>query len=256
MDSHSLINSLLDDVSKLPHRDSDRLEAVKKRARMIIIKVFNNSSPYLGELEAIHFYPSVSWSGMEDYYYDQTWNSGKIQLTSLFQTMLEDLQISHAPVSKTASVRNSPKVFVVHGHDNEMKQAVARVLEKMALEPIILHEQPDQGRTVIEKFEDYSNVGFAVVLLSPDDMAHSSKVSVAAARPRARQNVILELGFFLGKLGRERVVVFHKPVPNFEMPSDYAGVLFKPFDDAGTWQYELIKELKASGYKIDANKLV
>ena len=82
-------------------------------------------------------------------------------------------------------------------------------------------------------------VPFAVVLFSPDDMAYQVQNKPDTARPRARQNVVLELGFFLGKLGRENVLVLHRQVPDFELPSDYAGVLFKPFDDAGAWRYEV-----------------
>jgi predicted nucleotide-binding protein len=83
-------------------------------------------------------------------------------------------------------------------------------------------------------------------LFSPDDLAYQKDSKPDSAHPRARQNVVLELGFFLGKLGRERVVVLHRQVPNFDMPSDYAGVLFKPFDDSGAWRFELAKELNAN----------
>jgi predicted nucleotide-binding protein len=137
-----------------------------------------------------------------------------------------------------------------------MKHSVARVLEKLGLEPVILHEQPDKGRTVIEKFVDYSDVGFAVVCLSPDDLAYANGSAPEVARPRARQNVVLELGFFLGKLGRERVLVLHKEVEGFEMPSDYAGVLFKPYDAHGNWCFQFVQELAACGYKVDANRLL
>src|SRR5690606_22859595 len=104
----------------------------------------------------------------------------------------------------------SNKIFIVHGHDEEIKQAAARVLEKLGFDAIILHEQANKGRTVIEKFVDYSDVGFAVVLLTPDDIAYSKRVTPEDAKFRARQNVILELGYFLGKLGRERVFVLFR----------------------------------------------
>ena len=137
-----------------------------------------------------------------------------------------------------------------------MKQAVARILEKIGLEPIILHEKPNTGRTIIEKFTDYSNVGFAVVLLTPDDKGYAISAGIESAKHRARQNVIMELGYFLGKLGRESVMVIHTEEENFEIPSDYSGVLFVPFDSKGRWQFDLIKELRACGYDVDANKLL
>jgi len=103
---------------------------------------------------------------------------------------------------------------------------------------------------------NYSEVGFAVVLLSPDDMAYPKTSTPDKTRPRARQNVVLELGFFIGRLGRERVLALHKNVPNFEMPSDYQGVIYKPFDDAGAWRFELVKELKALNYDVNSDKLI
>ncbi len=150
----------------------------------------------------------------------------------------------------------SNKVFVAHGQDEGMKQAVARTLETLELAPVILHEQPDQGRTIIEKFVDYSDVSFAIVLLSPDDVAYPKDASPEQRKLRARQNVILELGFFLGKLGRKKVLALYKEDENFEMPSDYSGVLYTPYDSAGTWRFKLVQELNACGFEVDANKLL
>lgn len=148
------------------------------------------------------------------------------------------------------------QIFVVHGHDNEMKEAVARTLEKLDLKPIILHEKPNQNRTIIEKFTEYADgVSFAIVLLSPDDIGHERNESSEPIKYRARQNVILELGFFIGKLGRSNVTALFKKIPDFELPTDYVGTLYTPFDEAGRWQLDLAKELKSVGYNIDANKL-
>jgi hypothetical protein len=104
----------------------------------------------------------------------------------------------------------SRRVFLVHGHDDAVKHEVARVLEKLDLEPIILHERPDEGRTIIEKFEDYADVGFAVVLMTGDDKGGDKSAPPAEYRLRARQNVLLEMGFFLGKLGRGKVCVLYE----------------------------------------------
>jgi predicted nucleotide-binding protein len=105
--------------------------------------------------------------------------------------------------SQQATLRQwSRKIFIVHGHDNEAKVEVARFLERVGFEAIILHEQANRGRTIIEKVEMHSDVGFAVVLLTPDDEGGKRGNST---RPRARQNVVLELGYFIGRLGRDRV---------------------------------------------------
>lgn len=149
-------------------------------------------------------------------------------------------------------VEVSRRVFVVHGHDTEAKESVARCLEKLDLEAVILHEQPNQGRTIIEKFEDYADVGFAVVLLTPDD-AGAPRDGIDNLRPRARQNVILELGFFLGRLGRQRVCALHKG--DMEIPSDFARVLWVPMDPGGAWRLALTVELKAAGLEVDLNRL-
>jgi predicted nucleotide-binding protein len=144
------------------------------------------------------------------------------------------------------------RIFIVHGHDDKTKQTVARFLEHLNLTPIILHEQPNKGRTIIEKFEDYSNVGFAVVILTPDDLGSSAKPS--EIRPRARQNVILELGFFIGKLGRDRVCPLY--IGNLELPSDYSGVIYIPLDSVGEWRIKLANEIKEAGIDVDLNKAI
>ena len=150
-------------------------------------------------------------------------------------------------------VHESNRVFIIHGHDVAALEAVARCLENLGLEPIILHEQANRGRAIIEKFEDYADVAFAVVLLTADDLG-KRKDEESGHKPRARQNVILEPGFFLGKLVRERVCPFVKG--DVETPSDYDGVLYTKLDEAGAWRMKLVQELKAVGFDVDANRLV
>jgi predicted nucleotide-binding protein len=147
----------------------------------------------------------------------------------------------------------SRKIFLVHGHDEAVKQSVARFLEKLNLEVIILHEQPNKGRTVIEKFEQHSDVGFAVVLMTPDDIGGLAS-DLSKTQTRARQNVILELGYFFGKLGRERVCAVH--TGGVELPSDIHGILYIPFDAGGGWRLTLAKEIKAAGIDVDLNHAV
>ena len=94
------------------------------------------------------------------------------------------------------------------------------------------------------------------MLLTPDDMGYPTGEDSDTARPRARQNVILELGFFLGKLGRGHVAALHSGDESFERPSDYDGVLYIPIDDGGQWQFGLVRELKAAGIEVDANRII
>ena len=147
---------------------------------------------------------------------------------------------------------NTKEVFVIHGRDNEARETVARFLEKLGLTPVILHEQSNQGRTIIEKFEQHAQVGFAVALLTPDDVG-ALKSDEKNLKPRARQNVVFELGYFLGRLGRERVCALTKG--NVELPSDYDGVVYISLDDGG-WKMNLIRELKNADFNVDANKML
>lgn len=145
---------------------------------------------------------------------------------------------------------------MVHSHDKEMKRAVAQMLIEQDLEPIILDEQPDQGlKTIIGKIIFYiEDVSFAVVLFSPDDKGYITEQGPKNAKSRARQNVILELGLCVGKLGRDNIAVLFKDDTKFERPSDIDGVLYKPFDNDEKWKSELVKELQSLGYDVDTNR--
>ncbi len=165
------------------------------------------------------------------------------------QAAMDQLESDHDS-KVTPVVPISDQIFIVHGHDEASKETVARFVEKLELHPIILHEQPNAGRTIIEKFEDHSNVGFAIVLLTPDDFG--APRNSHDLKPRARQNVILELGYFIGKLGRGKVCALYKE--GVEIPSDYQGVLYIPMDSAGAWRTALAKEIKNAGIEVDLNK--
>ncbi len=153
---------------------------------------------------------------------------------------------------ETNSPTENSKVFIVHGHNNEIKLDVARTLEKLGLTPVILHEQANSGKTIIEKFEEHSDVGYAVVLLTDDDLGKVK--SGEQLNHRARQNVILELGFFIGKLSRDRVCPLY--TKGVELPSDMSGILYTEIDPSGNWRIKLAKELKAANYEIDVNKII
>jgi predicted nucleotide-binding protein len=145
------------------------------------------------------------------------------------------------------------KVFVVHGHDHGSKEAVARYLERLGLKAVILHEKANEGLTVIEKIEAHSGVGFAVVLLTPDDVG-AAKAAAKKLQARARQNVVLELGYFLGKLKRNRVCALY--VPGVEIPSDFQGVLYIEFDAKGAWRTHLAQELSNARLPINVEGLL
>lgn len=170
---------------------------------------------------------------------------------SVIECRIDQLEFVNARLDLVAGPPDR-RVFIVHGHDNEAKQSVARCLERLGLQAIILHEQPNRGRTIIEKFEDYAEVSFAVVLLTPDDVGAAVE-DADHLQPRARQNVILELGYFAGRLGRDRVCALHKG--GVEIPSDFSGVLWVEMDVGGAWQFRLAREIEAAGLEVDLNRL-
>jgi predicted nucleotide-binding protein len=160
---------------------------------------------------------------------------------------METTPMAASPIRKSAS----QAVFIVHGHNDGAKDAVARLLERLGLKYTILHEQANRGQTIIEKFERHAEAAFAVVLLTPDDVG-ASKDKQDHLQPRARQNVIFELGFFYAKLGRENVCALYKDI---EPPSDISGILYTPMDLHGQWRYKLAQELDAAGLEVDMNRL-
>jgi predicted nucleotide-binding protein len=167
---------------------------------------------------------------------------------------LDELPVAAAPPApEPKQSERSHRIFIVHGHDNEAKQTVARFISQLGLQEVILHEQVSQGRTIIEKLEANSDVGFAVVLLTPDDEGRPK--GGGELRQRARQNVIAELGYFVGHLKRDKVCALVKG--DVEFPSDFSGVVFVPFEAASAhWKIELAKELKAAGYQLKMEALL
>jgi predicted nucleotide-binding protein len=173
-------------------------------------------------------------------------------IRGLEEEIAEQAHISVQTNSPMARLGLNRKVFVVHGREGEPREAVARFLERLEFEPIILHEKANQGRTIIEKIEAHNDVGFAVVLLTPDDVGG---LSGETTQPRPRQNVLLELGYFIGRLGRDRVCAIKQG--EMELPTDFSGVLWETFDGANNgWQQALGKELQAAGFGIDWNKVM
>ena len=142
------------------------------------------------------------------------------------------------------------RVFIVHGHDTAAKLEVARFIEKIGLEPIILHEQVNDGMTIIEKIEKYSNVGFGIVLYTPCDIGYA-KDKEKEKMARERQNVVFEHGYLISKLGRNNVCALVKD--SVEVPNDISGIVYIPLDNNGGWKIPLAKEMKSSGYEIDFN---
>jgi predicted nucleotide-binding protein len=146
-------------------------------------------------------------------------------------------------------------VFIVHGHDPALKAELARLLERLGLEPVILHERADRGAAILEKLSrEMSDVGFAFVLLTPDDLGAASD-RPADLKHRARQNVVFEHGMLVAWLDGRVCAITKGPV---EIPSDLHGVLYRAIPAGGSIlsiAYDIVTELRAAGYKVDANRI-
>ncbi len=159
-----------------------------------------------------------------------------------------------APGAEPVDMR-SATIFLVHGHNDARKHEVARALQTLTQrEPVILHERPNRGQTIIEKFERHArSAAFAIVLLTGDDEGHSVAEGADSLRPRSRQNVVFELGFFVGAIGREHVVALYEK--GVELPSDLNGLLYTELDQAGAWKTGLARELRAAGIDAEISRL-
>ena len=161
-------------------------------------------------------------------------------------------EISSKSIKRKTAMAEGNRVFIVHGHDETAKQTVARFLEKCGFEAIILHEQVDGSKTIIEKIEYYTDVVFAIILYTPCDIGRAKEEK--KGRKRARQNVVFEHGYLIGKLGRNRVCALVKD--DVEIPGDISGVVYKTMDGAGAWKTEILKEMRDIGIAVDASKLL
>ena len=238
--------------------DDAKIDNVERSIRETIREVFGPRSPEFDD----HQHHRI-WHGGYNYLDSEGQRQAKFaagipQTVTILEGLISRLEEKRedaapgdaSPIPGIAPLAGTRRVFVVHGHDEAAKEAVARFLSKLDLEPVILHEQPNQGRTVIEKSEGHTDVDFAVVLLTPDDVGQAAGSS-GEKKPRARQNFIFELGYFIGRLGRSRVCALHKG--NVEILSDYDGVIYVSMDDPQGWQLLLAREIKAAGIDVDLN---
>lgn len=171
------------------------------------------------------------------------------------ESIIDRLEFNLPSSSVQEPMKNHPKsnrVFVVHGHDEIAKTNLEIFLREIGLEPVVLHRQADEGQTIIEKFEKHSDVGYAFILLTPDEIAYlksetSKDDTTRKTEFRARPNVIFEFGYFVGKLGRSRVCCLH--TGNVSLPSDVSGMIYKRYENKiEEVAYDVIKDLKAAGY--------
>lgn len=153
----------------------------------------------------------------------------------------------------SAKIEKEPKVFVVYGHDTEARDQLELMLLRMNIKPVILGNLAPDGKTIIEALIANTDVPYSVVLLTPDDEGHLMG-KPEDKEPRARQNVVLELGMFLAKLGRDKVAILHKG--QLELPSDINGLIYIQFDKSvQEAKNKLAASLQKAGFYIDIENL-
>lgn len=266
-----MLQNIISDIEKLPKSATGALPPWDSWSRTAAIRVQRVFGPGSSQVEELQDYlKKIQQRTYADLRFRET-----VALSELIKSMI--LEVSELwedePPTATGERLSSDRtrepdkplqplvhdqavdhqVFIVHGHDHGRLQTVARFLERLKLTVIILHERPNEGETIIEKLETHGNTAFAVILLTPDDVG-SVATQADKLKPRARQNVVLELGYFLGRLGRRKVAALVSD--GVELPSDYSGVVYINLDDQGAWQFHLAKELRAAGLPIHGDALL
>lgn len=247
----TIIDEIEDLIRKGVTSSSPEFKAWKARTERFLIREFGQDSYELKDFRNYRFTLTVFSMGTPTTEFASACARDLRCVEAVFQTYLEDMKETdeNEGYNLVSTESSHESVFIVHGHNEAIKQSVARLVEKQGISAVILHEQPNQGATIIEKFEANSGVGAAICLFSADDIGRSKESSVNNSR--ARQNVVFETGFFMGKLGRNHVIVVADR--DVEIPSDMQGIVYT---DSRVWEYELLKELKAMGYGIDMNKTI
>lgn len=265
MNSYEKLKRVCEEVDPLLAKcvtaESPEFKAWQVKAENILTKCYGMESRELYRFRNIIFYPRYAYATQSDEV--NLCAEGLKEAKAYFEVYLEEIEDNCAEnvssdvsgisgeakfVKEKVNSTRKRKVFIVHGHNEALKQEVARMVEKQGLEAIILSEQVNRGKTIIEKFEEHSDVGATICLFTGDDYGNAKDAT--SENLRARQNVVFEAGYFMGKLGRENVVLIANP--DIEIPSDLKGVVYT---NEKSWQIDVLKELKAIGYAIDLNKL-
>jgi len=258
MDIAKRLSALDDQIVAANQGNPSDFEGWKSATEVVLRTVMGADSPLLRDFEKVRYSPSVYFSGMDTKGYRP---AGVRKVVAILEAAKRELELrseleevvvlDESPEEKAAA-EESGRTFIVHGHNDARKHELFRVLHDLTgTKPIILHEQPNGGRVILEKLEAYaSTAGFAVALLTADDLGRAA--SDSDEQPRARQNVVFEAGYFAGLLGRARVLILHED--GVELPSDLDGLVYVPLD-SGAWKLKLAHEMSNVGISVDWSQL-
>lgn len=222
---------------------------------VVLRMVLGDSTPVYRRFKEVRYSPSVFVPGQTDFAPYRA--AGVREAMTVLEAAKKEIRLAEEVAQAVESPRSGPaaefgsQIFIVHGRDNAAKENLARFLLALTgAEPVILHEQPNLGQVLIEKFENTAaNTGFAIALLTADDVGRLADADPSEDRKRARQNVVFELGFFFGAIGRQRTAVLIDE--GVERPSDIDGLVYVIRDAAGGWRAEIASELEAVGIPVD-----
>lgn len=250
MNSYDKLNKLIQAANELLNNgvtaDFPEFKSWYSSALRFLTNEFGKNS-----IEVINFKKTRFQSALFDDEQQRIWCSNGLKATiPVFTELLEDFNEDSNNTPEADNQTNNNKVFIVHGHDGELKYKTAELLRKLGIEPIILHDQPNSCKTIIEKIEDFgSEANTAIILFTPDDVGKA--VSEEESRARGRQNVVFEAGYFMGLLGRSNTILI-KSDNSIELPGDLSGVVYSD----GASEFTIARELKTMGFNIDLNKLL
>ncbi|MDI9955455.1 MULTISPECIES: nucleotide-binding protein [unclassified Rhodococcus (in: high G+C Gram-positive bacteria)] len=224
----------------------------KHTNEVVLRNSLGDTNPTYLKLIKVHFTPQVAWAGMEQSVYHRARRTGIASSVALMKAAIGEIELLE-PLGGEMTAPGGTRVFIVHGRDEVRKLEIATLVRDLTgTKAAILSEYPNGGRTLIEKFEHAAaEAAYAIVIASADDEGRLRGTD--ELQPRARQNVVFELGYFIGKLGRSRVALLFEE--GVETPSDAQGIVYILLDQNDGWKLPLAKELNNAGVVVDFNAL-
>ena len=257
--------AVVQEFKQMTYEDSQNRSKLFKRFEVLLLNYLDNGKYYVERMNRVSFSPYDALNEFGSEWYEEMefnesewkkqWTIGYTEALNVMKDTIEEVELLDSidnGAMKEKPEKDCSTVFIVHGHDDASKYEVARFVETIGFRSTILHEQASSGSTIIEKIEQHTDVGFAIVLYTQCDVG-AAKSDQDNLQPRARQNVVFEHGFLIGKIGRKNVVALVKG--NVEKPNDISGVVYISLDESQGWKLSLVREMRASGYDIDMNKV-
>ncbi len=233
--------------------DPEDFNAWQVEAGVVLRHAVGADDPLVARYDGVRYSLSMWTELTPDSAFDEARRGGVRQAVAVLKAGITQVELAEESPNGATELTGRTQIFIVHGHDDGLKEKVARFLLRLTgSEPVILHEQVSAGATIIEKLERFTATArYAVVLATADDRGRAQ--AAADEQPRARQNVIFELGYFFAALGRSNVALLYEP--GVERPSDTDGVVHIAIDNGGAWKVALTRELEGAGIEVDRDAL-